>query len=168
MTWDDTDSTETVTVAEIMTMEVVTTTADRPVEEVARELRTRSFGGLPVVDEAGIPIGMVSEFDIISKRGHAVAEIMTRGVISVGDETSADQVVALMGVHGIRRVPVVRDGRLVGIVSRSDLLRLFSLIRWTCAQCGDYERGFIRPDRCVRCGGTTLHLEREHRTSEGF
>ena len=157
-----------VTVAEIMTTEVVTTTPDRPVEEVARELRARGFGGLPVVDDAGILVGVVSEFDVISKRGRTVAEIMTRGAISVGDEAGADRVVALMGVHGIRRVPIVRDGRLVGIVSRSDLLRLYALVRWVCADCGDYERGFARPERCARCGGSALHLEREHRTSEGF
>jgi predicted transcriptional regulator len=159
---------ETVTVAEIMTTVVVTTTADRPVEEVARELRARGFSGLPVVDEAGIPIGMVSEFDVISKRGRTVADIMTRGAISVTDETSAQQVVDLMGSHGIRRVPVVRDGRLVGIVSRSDLLREFSLVRWTCISCGDYERGFAQPERCVRCGGGDFRLEHEHRVPEGF
>jgi CBS domain-containing protein len=158
----------TVTVAEIMTTEVVTTTPDRPIEEVARELRERGFGGLPVVDAAGILVGVVSEFDVISKRGGTVAEIMTRGVISVGDETGADQVVALMGVHGIRRVPVVRAGRLVGIVSRSDLLRLFTFVRWTCPACGTYERGFSRPAHCVRCGGTEFYLEREGRTPGGF
>jgi CBS-domain-containing membrane protein len=159
---------EAVTVAEIMTTEVVTTTPDRPVEEVARELRARGFGGMPVVNDAGILVGVVSEFDVISKRGRTVAEIMTRGAISAGDETGADQVTALMGLHGIRRVPVVREGRLVGIVSRSDLLRLYSLVRWACAECGDYERGFARPERCVRCGGTALHLEREDRAPEGF
>jgi CBS domain-containing protein len=158
----------TVTIAEIMTTEVVTTTPDRPVEEVTRELRARGFGGLPVVDEAGILIGIVSQFDVISKRGRTVAEIMTRSAISVGDETSADQVTALMGLHGIRQVPVVREGRLVGIVSRSDLLRLHALVRWSCAECGDYERGFGRPARCLRCGGTMFHLELEHRSPEGF
>ena len=159
---------EAVTVAEIMTTEVVTTTPDNTVEEVARELRARGYGGLPVVDQTGILIGVVSEFDVISKRGRTVAEIMTRGAISVGDETGADRVTALMGLHGIRRVPVVREGRLVGIVSRSDLLRLYSLVRWICADCGDYERGFARPEQCVRCGGTALTLEREPRTTEGF
>jgi CBS-domain-containing membrane protein len=159
---------EAVTVAEIMTTEVVTTTPDRPVEEVARELRARGFGGLPVVDAAGILVGVVSEFDVISKRGRTVAEIMTRGAISVGDETGAEQVTALMGLHGIRRVPVVRDGRLVGIVSRSDLLRLFTFVRWTCPTCGTYERGFSRPEHCVRCAGTEFYLEREGRTPGGF
>ena len=157
-----------VTVAEIMTADVVTATPDQAVEEVARVLRERGFGGLPVVDTDGILIGMVSEFDVISKRGRTVADIMTRGAISAGDETAAEQVTALMGLHGIRRVPVVREGRLVGIVSRSDLLRLYGNLRWVCASCGDYERGIGRPDRCPRCGSTEFHLEREARTTEGF
>jgi len=157
-----------VPVREIMTTEVVTITPDRTVEEAAATLRQHGFGGMPVVDDQGILIGMVSEFDVISKRGHTVGEIMSRGVISVGDEVSADQVTSLMGLHGIRRVPIVRDGRLIGIISRSDLLRLFTLIRWTCQSCGDYERGFTRPDRCPRCGSTEFSLERERRSTEGF
>jgi len=160
-------STGPLTIAEIMTPNVVTTTADQPVEHVARELRTTGFGALPVVDDAGMLIGIVSELDILSKRGRSAGEIMTSGVITVDDTMSADQVTALMGAHGIRRVPVVRDGRLIGIVSRSDLLRLYTLARWDCDICGDYERGFLAPDRCARCGGTSFHLVQEQRTANG-
>lgn len=157
-----------VPVRDIMTTDVVTTGPDRPVDEVARELSTRGFGGMPVVDANGVVVGIVSEYDVISKRGRTVGEIMSRGVVSVGDEASAELVTTLMGLHGIRRVPVVRDGRLVGIVARSDLLRLYGLVRWTCQSCGDYERGFSQPERCARCGGIEFSLERERRTAEGF
>jgi CBS-domain-containing membrane protein len=157
-----------VAIAEVMTADVVTTTPDRAVEEVARELRARGFGGLPVVDDAGILVGIVSEFDLISKRGRTVGEVMTREVVSVDEDAGAEEVTRLMGHHGIRRVPVVRDGRLVGIVARSDLLRLFTLVRWACETCGDYERGFARPERCLRCGGAAFRFEQEHRTAEGF
>ena len=160
-------STGPLTIAEIMTPNVVTTTAGQPVEEVARELRQTGFGALPVVDDAGMLIGIVSELDILSKRGRNAGEIMTSGVITVDDTMSADQVTALMGAHGIRRVPVVRDGRLIGIVSRSDLLRLYTLARWDCDVCGDYERGFLAPDRCARCGGASFHLVQEQRTANG-
>jgi CBS domain-containing protein len=112
-------------VREIMTADVVTTTPDRAVDDVARELLDRGLSGMPVLDAGGTLIGMVSEYDVISKRGRTVGDIMSRGVISVPDDTSADQVAGIMGLHGIRRVPVVRDGRLIGIVSRTDLLRLF-------------------------------------------
>ncbi|CAN5608892.1 CBS domain-containing protein [soil metagenome] len=157
-----------ITVADVMTSEVFTTGPDQSVEAIAAELRSRGIGGLPVVDDQGILIGMVSEYDVISKRGKTVRDIMSRGVISVGDEASADQVTNLMGLHGIRRVPIVREGRLVGIVTRSDLLRLYSYVRWTCQTCGDFERGLTRPDTCTRCGGSNFTLDRELRTGEGF
>jgi CBS domain-containing protein len=112
-------------VREIMSADVATTTPDRAVADFARELLDRGLSGMPVVDADGALIGMVSEYDVISKRGQTVGEIMSRGVISVTDDTDTDQVAGLMGLHGIRRLPVVRDGRLVGIVSRTDLLRLF-------------------------------------------
>ena len=157
-----------VTIREIMTIDIVTTTPDSGIESIAEELRTRGFGGLPVVDENGFLIGMVSEYDIISKRGKTVREIMSRGVISVGDEASAEQVTTLMGLHGIRRVPIVREGKLVGLVTRSDLLRLYGLIRWTCQTCGDFERGLSQPEKCTRCGSTVFTLDAERRTGEGF
>ncbi|MGE3796470.1 MAG: CBS domain-containing protein [Thermomicrobiales bacterium] len=157
-----------VTIREIMTTEIVTTSPDASVADTADELRSRGFGGLPVVDENGFLVGMVSEYDIISKRGRCVRDIMSRGVISVGDEASADQVTTLMGLHGIRRVPIVREGKLVGLVTRSDLLRLYSLIRWNCQTCGDFERGLSSPDKCTRCGSTTFTLQTERRTGEGF
>ncbi|MEZ4499306.1 MAG: CBS domain-containing protein [Thermomicrobiales bacterium] len=157
-----------VTIREIMTTEIETTTPDSAVDEIAEKLRSEGYGGLPVIDDHGYLIGMVSEYDVISKRGKTVREIMSRGVISVGDEASAEQVTTLMGLHGIRRVPIVREGKLVGLVTRSDLLRLYSLVRWTCQTCGDFERGLSQPEKCTRCGGTTFLLDLERRTGEGF
>ena len=157
-----------VPIREIMTVEVVTTTPGASIEEVARELRLRRIGGMPVVDERGVLVGMISEFDVVSKRGKTARDIMSHGVISAGEDASADQVTNLMALHGIRRVPVVREGQLAGIVTRSDLLRLFSNIRWTCQTCGDFERGFTKPDQCIRCNGDSFTLEREQRTDEGF
>jgi CBS domain-containing protein len=112
-------------VRDIMNNDVATTTPDRAVLDFARELLDRGLSSMPVVDAEGTLVGMVSEYDVISKRGPTVGEIMSRGVISVPDDTGADQVAGIMGLHGIRRLPVLRDGRLVGIVSRTDLLRLF-------------------------------------------
>jgi CBS domain-containing protein len=165
---NDAPELSTVPINEIMTTEVITTSPSTSIEDVASLLRTRRFAGVPVVNERGILVGMVSEFDVISKRGQTVEEIMSRGVISIGDEASAEQVTNLMGLHGIRRVPVVRDGKLVGIVSRSDLLRLFSMVRWSCQTCGDHQRGFTKPERCLRCNSDNFVLERERRTGEGF
>jgi CBS-domain-containing membrane protein len=114
-----------ITAGELMTRDVVTAAPDTAVGELARTLLAHQIGGVPVVDEAGILVGMVSGFDVISKGGATTGEIMSRGVVTVTETSSVDDVVSLMGLHGIRRVPVCRDGRLVGIISRSDLLRHF-------------------------------------------
>jgi CBS domain-containing protein len=112
-----------ITAGELMTRDVVTASPETPVEELARALLKHQIGGMPVVDAAGVLVGMVSGFDVISKSGKSTAEIMSRGVVSVTEESGVRDVVDLMGLHGIRRVPVVANGRLVGIISRSDLLR---------------------------------------------
>lgn len=114
-----------VPVREIMTGDLETTTPETTIAELARQLLDGGYSGMPVVDTEGVLVGMVSEYDVISKRGATVAEIMSRGVISVAEDAGTDQVAGIMGLHGIRRVPVLRDGRLIGIVSRTDLLRLF-------------------------------------------
>src|SRR5215212_3880784 len=105
-----------VPVRAIMTVDVETTTPETTVGELARQLLDGGYSGMPVVDADGILVGMVSEYDVISKRGATVGEIMSRGVISVSEDAGTNQVAGIMGLHGIRRVPAVRDGRLVGIV----------------------------------------------------
>lgn len=112
-----------ITAAELMTREVVTALPTTPVEALARLLLDHAIGGVPVVDDHGLLVGMVSGFDVISKTGATTGEVMSRGVVSVTEDAGVDDVVSLMGLHGIRRVPVTRDRRIVGIISRSDLLR---------------------------------------------
>ena len=115
-----------ITAGELMTREVVTASPSTPSDELARSLLAHSIGGMPVVDEDGMVIGMVSGFDVISKPGATTADIMSRGVVSVTESSGVDEIVGMMGLHGIRRVPVCNDGRLVGIISRSDLLRHYA------------------------------------------
>ncbi|MGI8475122.1 MAG: CBS domain-containing protein [Thermomicrobiales bacterium] len=110
-------------VSEAMTPDPMTVPPGMSAVDLARKLLAAGIGGAPVVDAAGLLIGMVSDIDVLGKPGATVGEIMSRGVVSVREVTRLDEVVALMGLHGIRRVPVVRDGRLVGIVSRAQLLR---------------------------------------------
>ena len=114
------------TAADIMTSKVITTKANRLTWDVARVLLDKGHGGMPVVDDAGKLIGMISGFDVISKTGKTVGEIMSRGVVSVKPGDSIEEVTQLMGLHGIRRVPVCDGERLVGIISRSDLLAYFT------------------------------------------
>lgn len=151
----------TVTVREIMTTDVVTVRPDATVDEVARLLFTHKITGMPVVDKRGTVIGIVSEFDVISKSGRTADDIMSREVISVNEETPAEEVAHILSSRRVRRVPVLRNGRLAGIVSRADLVRLFSITRWACEDCGYFIRGFHRPDACEMCGSTTIILDRE-------
>jgi CBS domain-containing protein len=112
--------------SDIMTTEVVSTTADAAIWTVARQLIERGYGGMPVLGPDGALIGMLSGFDVISKDGATVGEIMSRGVVWASPDDSLEDVIQLMGLHGIRRVPVCRDGALIGIISRSDLLRHYT------------------------------------------
>ena len=111
------------TAGEIMTREVATARPEEDVWQMAERLVEGRFGGMPVTDPDGTLVGMVSGFDVISKRGAAVAEIMSRGVVWAQADDPIDTVITLMGRHGIRRVPICRNGKLVGLITRSDLLR---------------------------------------------
>jgi CBS domain-containing protein len=111
------------TAAEIMTTAVISTTPESDVWEVAHQLLAHGFGGMPVLSASNEIVGMVSGFDVISKQGETIGEIMSRGVVWAAPADSFETVVQLMGLHGIRRVPVADNGKLLGIISRSDLLR---------------------------------------------
>ena len=109
--------------SEIMTSPVVTTTPSADIWDVAHTLLANGYGGMPVLGEQGDLVVMISGFDVISKRGATVGEIMSRGVVWANPADTFEAVVQMMGLHGIRRIPVCEHGTLVGIISRSDLLR---------------------------------------------
>jgi CBS domain-containing protein len=118
-----TQATTEIPVREFMTREVTTVPPTMPVREFAALLHRRRISGAPVVDEAGHVLGVASEFDVIGRQGATVGDIMSRQVISVTEETGAEELAHLFVNERIRRVPVLAEGRLVGIVSRSDLVR---------------------------------------------
>jgi CBS domain-containing protein len=137
-------------VKEIMTSVVISVTENETIEGAARLLARHRISGLPVVNQAGVPIGMVTEYDLISKAGQVVADIMSRGVISVSPETNSEEVAHLLTNRRIRRVPVLDGDRLVGIVSRSDLVRQIAM-RWVCPTCGEVVSGPEAPEQCPSC-----------------
>ena len=147
--------------SEIMTTNVMTLSPDVMIENAAREMFENSISGMPVVDAQGLLIGVVSEYDIISKQGKTVGDIMTTDIVSVGEDTDPETIARMLTEQRIRRIPVVREGRVIGIISRSDLVRLFALTRWSCEACGYYTRGFERLTTCPKCGSDTILLERE-------
>jgi CBS domain-containing protein len=136
---------------EIMTRNVISVPDTSSVEDAARLLARHRISGLPVVDEGGALIGLVTEHDMISKSGATVADIMTRGVVSISADTELEEVTHLLTNKRIRRVPVLDGNRLVGIVSRSDLVRQLAM-RWVCHTCGADVRSAETPEHCPICG----------------
>lgn len=153
-------------VKEVMTTRVVSFREDTPVEEIAERLAIGRLSGAPVVTAEGFVVGIVSEVDVFSKRGRVARDIMSPHVISITEDTGIDAAARLLAGERIRRLPVLRHGRLVGLISRSDVLEFFASRVWTCAACGSVEHGLEAPERCATCSGTEFRLEeRAHRHS---
>jgi len=137
---------------DIMSTKVVTVSPSTSVRDIAGLMVEKHVSGLPVINDNGTLVGMVSEGDLLRRpeigtekhrrrwvsffsgvdsqareftKSHALraSDVMTEQVIHVSEETPLGDVVALMEKHNIKRLPVLSDGELVGIVSRADLLR---------------------------------------------
>jgi CBS domain-containing protein len=141
--------------AEIMTRRVVTAKPDDTVGTVARLLVEHHISAVPVCDDGGEIVGMVSEGDLMRPFGresevrrswwlellaegtdlapgfieylrvekHYIRDLMVTPVITAPESASAGELADLLANHGIKRVPIVRGEKLVGIVSRTDVLR---------------------------------------------
>ena len=146
----------TMTAFNVMNPNVVSVGPDVSINQIARTLVENGISAVPVVDESGAPVGMVSEGDLIPRRelqrearrewwldllaeGEALGpdflanlkatpsqkatDVMTCPVVTVHQDINVVEIARLLAAHRIMRVPVVQDGRVVGIVSRADLLR---------------------------------------------
>jgi CBS domain-containing protein len=115
------------TAKDIMTTRVVTVKPSTPIADAARLLVRRKISGVPVVDEKDKTkvVGILTEADLLAAPAGAktVAEVMRKRVISVSPETPIDEIAAILVKRKIKRVPVLDGGKLVGIVSRIDVLR---------------------------------------------
>jgi CBS domain-containing protein len=138
-------------VRDIMTTPVITAPAHLPIGDLADLLARHKITAVPITDEQGVVVGLVSEFDLMAKQGKTADDVMSRGVIAVDEETDVDDVRFLLVERRIRRVPVVQGGHLVGIVSRSDIVRVMAM-EWTCQVCGEPVRGDRAPTQCPKCG----------------
>jgi CBS domain-containing protein len=110
---------------DIMTRTVATIHPEASAQEAAQLLYQKRISGAPVVDADDNIIGIITEADIISKvnrEGLSVADIMSHEIIAVGEETPVNEIAALLTERKIKRVPVVCEGKLVGIVSRADIV----------------------------------------------
>ena len=144
--------------SDIMTRTPITIRPEASVADAAQQLSDTRISGMPVVDDQGQMVGMVTEADLISKEGNTVAEIMTARVISVREDTPVEQIAQILTSNRIKRVAVVRDDRLVGIVSRADIVRMMAS-RWVCQVCGHIQVGSA-PQECPSCGADGSRFER--------
>ncbi len=112
--------------------EVITTTPDTSLLEIARLLGTQKIGCIVVTEADGKVVGIVSERDIVREIARAGAEVldepvdafMTKAVISCRESDTMDRLMGEMTAHRFRHMPVVDRGRLVGLVSIGDVVRM--------------------------------------------
>jgi CBS domain-containing protein len=138
--------------ADVMTTRVISVPGDMPVNEVAKLLLEHRISAVPVVDADGRLLGIVSEGDLmrreetgteahrswwlsaftrsdeaaeefVKSHGRFARDVMTHAVVTVSEDTPLAEVAQTLERRGIKRVPVVRDGRVVGVVSRANLLQ---------------------------------------------
>jgi CBS domain-containing protein len=141
--------------SDVMTKNVISVGPETPTRAVAKLLLDKGISAIPVVDEAGVALGMVSEGDLIRREikilaaskawwlemlaegedlatefldylrtsDRPVREVMTTPVVTVAEDTPVQAIAEILREHRIKRVPVLHNGRVVGIVSRADLVR---------------------------------------------
>ncbi len=115
-------------VHDVMNSSVVTLPRTATLHQATTLLAANHISGVPVVDDKDELVGMISElalFDVLfdpTIQHHQVDEYMTREVFTVAEDDSLTDVAHRFAYHGVRRFPVVRDGKLIGIVTRRDLL----------------------------------------------
>lgn len=137
---------------EVMSRNVISVKPTALVKEVAAILAEKRISGVPVVTDDGQIVGIVSETDLLHRaelgtdkprkswmslfadadqlardytktHGLRASEIMSRHVVSVGDEADLRDVVNMFDTHRFKRIPVVREGKLVGMITRGDIVR---------------------------------------------
>jgi CBS domain-containing protein len=146
---------------DVMTHDVVTVGPTTGKRRIAELLATKGISAVPVIDEFGAPIGIVSEGDLIGRddadrearrdwwltllaEGETLSpefmqglqapegtarELMTAPLLTVSEDTDLAEVARLLGSYKVKRLPVVREGKIVGIVSRADLVRSLAGIK---------------------------------------
>jgi CBS domain-containing protein len=159
--------------ADVMTVDPVSVFPDASIVEAIRLMLQRKFSGLPVVDRTGALVGIVTEGDLLRRgeigtqrkrprwlefvvdpgrlaneyvhaSGRKVHDVMTCDVQTVTEDTPLNEIVLQMERYRIKRLPVVRDGKLVGIVTRANLLRALA------SSLGETKLGAAPDDASIR------------------
>ena len=112
---------------DIMTRDVITVSPTATIKNLAMTLIKNQISGAPVAGRNGKIIGVVSEADIVGKKGKDVKTIMSKNIISITEDTAVEAIAKLMTTHRIKRLPVMRGAEVVGIVSRADIVNAIAL-----------------------------------------
>jgi len=110
---------------DIMTTNVITVGEDLKILEVCKVLTEKRVSGVPVVNKEGKLVGVVTERDLLLHNPlvTSVKDIMTKEVVTVTEDIPAEEISRLLLTHSVKRVPVIRGEKIVGIVSRLDILK---------------------------------------------
>lgn len=155
-------------VKSLMTTHVIDIRPTATLAHAARLMLTHGISGLPVVDETGRLVGIISEGDFlrrselstkhkrsrwleffispgkaaaeyVQEHGRTIAEVMSTDVATISDNASLEEAVELMAHRGVKRLPVIENGKLIGIVTRADLMRAFLVTVPTPGSTASYD-----------------------------
>ena len=112
---------------DIMTRDIITVSPTMKVKDLAMTLIKNQISGAPVAAKNGKILGIVSEADILAKKGKDVKAIMSNKVISVNEDAAVEEIAQLMTTHSIKRLPVMNGAKIVGIVSRADIVSAIAM-----------------------------------------
>ncbi len=110
------------TAADIMAPNVVALGPHVLVEDAAKRLALHNISWMPVEDWDGKVVGIIGQADVIGKIGQTVADVMSTDVISVVEDASIEQIIALMSERSLEWVPVMSGDSLLGAISRADVV----------------------------------------------
>jgi len=121
---------KSIKVEDLMTRPVISAKRSASARDVAMQLLTGMYSGMPVTDDEGRIIGVITEFDLLSAVGKGkelvrltAGDVMSKQVVSADVATPVAEVVKIMQEKNVIRLPITQDEKLVGIIARSDVLR---------------------------------------------
>lgn len=116
-------------VKDLMSTTVSSVKPDTPIENIAKKMKEEDVGSLPVCDDNGHPLGIVTDRDIVLRsvssgnNGATAKDIMSRNVVCASPDMSAHEAAHLFAKNQVRRLPVVENNRVVGMLAMADIAR---------------------------------------------